>query len=393
LAEYGVTDDGFIPKSVSQGRAGLNASLAEAFGAEWDSDPDKPNAQVVDAHAGADAVAWAALAEVATMLDPGQARGAFLSALVRLNGVERKPGTKSVCVCELGGVPSTMIPAGSLVRNDDGDLLQLTGPAIEIAASGLGYSLAFALEVGPVVVDAGSITEIVTPVSGWETVAVTTSGIIGADEEQDDELRLRRDQSTEAGAVSIIEALYAAIRSVDSVLDVKVVENKSLASDSLGIPGKSFMAVIDGGVDADIAQAIWAKHPMGIASHGSTTETVVDSEGVNQDVSFQRPADVEIYVSLTIAPDQNFPAGGDELIKQALVEFASGQLAGHESHRFGIGGDVEYSRLYTAINSVPGHTVSALTLGTAPAPVGTANIVITDAQISRWATSRIVVSS
>lgn len=392
MPEYGLTDSGFLKKPLSEIVADLEAGWHEIFGAEADTSPDSPDGQLIGLIAGAAEEVWSASGEIVSAFDPQAARGALLSALVQLNGISRRDGTKSVVLVVAGGTPTTVIPIGSMVRNDDGDLLvAIVGGTI----SGAGTAAVFfeAVEEGPVVVDAGSINEIVTPVAGWDTVTVNTTGVLGTLEETDTALRRRREISTENGATSVIAALYGALRAIDGVLDVNVVENKTLSTDGLGVPGKSFMAVVDGGTDADVAEAVWDKHPMGIASHGATTETVTDSEGVSQDVKFQRPADIDIYVEMTIVAGPDFPADGDDLIKQAIVDFAAGNLSGHTSHRFGIGDDVEYSRLYTAINSVPGHTVSVLTIGTAPSPVGTANIAITGAQVSRWDTSDIVVNS
>jgi uncharacterized phage protein gp47/JayE len=392
LPEYGLTEAGWAAKPLAEIIDALEAGAVGIFGDDLVLEPDSPDTQKIALFAGAADEVWAGAGELLAALNPQSAEGPILDFLVQLNGLSRKLGTRSVVLAQLNGMPTTVVPLGSVVRNDDGDLLQLVAGGT-IAASGTGPGFFEALEKGPVVVDAGSISTIVTPVVGWDSVVVNTTGEIGTLDESDADLRRRREASTELGAASIYDALYAAVRALDGVLDVKVVENKTLATDSLGVPGKSFMVVADGGAADEIAAAIWAKHPLGIASHGAESEVVVDSEGVSQTVNFQRPTDVSIYVSMTIATDPSFPADGDEQIKQALVDFAAGNLPGYESHRFGIGDDVEYSRLYSAINSVPGHTVSALTIGTAPAPVGTANIAITDAQVSRWNPDNVVISS
>jgi len=41
-----------------------------------------------------------------------------------------------------------------------------------------------------------------------------------------------------------------------------------------------------------------------------------------------------------------------------------------------IGEDLIYSRLYTPINSIAGHYVNSLTVGTSPSPVGTSNVAV-----------------
>lgn len=393
MPEHGLTDAGFVRKRLDESVADLNAGMQEIYGSGVGLDPDSPNGQLVGLIAGAADEVWEAIEEVTTALDPQSARGILLSRLVQLNGLTRRDGTKSTMGAVLTGTAFTAIPDGTLIKNDQDEQFECVG-GTSIGALGSGVGVFRAVDVGPKAVDDGTPFSIVTLISGWTGVAILAgSGVPGSIDETDPVLRRRREASTEAGAVSILDALVAVVRALDGVLDVRVVENKTISTDGLGVPGKSFMVVVDGGADQEVADSIWAKHPMGIASYGAESETVVDSEGVSQPVYFQRPADVDIYVSMTIATTSDFPADGDEQIKQAIVDFANGDLEGYESSRFGIGDDVLYSRLYTAINSVPGHTVTALTIGTAPAPVGTANIAISDAQAARFDTANIVVST
>lgn len=55
---------------------------------------------------------------------------------------------------------------------------------------------------------------------------------------------------------------------------------------------------------------------------------------------------------MDLTTDTNYPQNGDDLIRNNLVSYFSST--------FGIGDDVTYSRLYTPINSVPGHAVNSL---------------------------------
>ena len=71
-------------------------------------------------------------------------------------------------------------------------------------------------------------------------------------------------------------------------------------------------------------------------------------------------------------------------IKQAVVEWA---MANQD-----IGEEVTQSRLYDPVNSIPGHSVSSLLIGTAPAPGGSANIPVAFDGLARFDTARIVVN-
>jgi uncharacterized phage protein gp47/JayE len=221
---------------------------------------------------------------------------------------------------------------------------------------------------GPVEQLANTITTITTPVLGWDSATNPTSAVVGRLEETDEELRLRFRNSKFEKATNILDSLYSSLFAVDGVEEVIIYENDTNVTDSNGVPPHSFLPIVLGGVSVDIANAIWQNKPIGILSYGNTTVSVNDSQGFPHDVSFSRPEPVVIYITVNLTTDENFPGNGVALIKAALVEYFQ--------NNFGIGDDIVYSRLYTAINSVPGHQVDSLYIGTSPNPTGTSNIVI-----------------
>jgi hypothetical protein len=79
------------------------------------------------------------------------------------------------------------------------------------------------------------------------------------------------------------------------------------------------------------------------------------------------------------------------LIKDAIVDYAEGRLI--EGRGFSLADDVIYTRLYTPINSVQGHEIDSLKIGTTPNPTGEVNIPIGADQLSRFLVSNITVMS
>ena len=75
-----------------------------------------------------------------------------------------------------------------------------------------------------------------------------------------------------------------------------------------------------------------------------------------------------IYVEIELEVDADFPSDGADQIRAALVAFGVSSLV--------IGGEVRYSRLFTPINSVAGHEVLALRIGTSPSPTGETSVDI-----------------
>ena len=223
-----------------------------------------------------------------------------------------------------------------------------------------------------------TITSIATPVLGWDSAYNYTAATGGSETETDDELRRRFRDTKYERASNILEALYSALISVEGVTEVVIYENDTDTTDSDGRPPHSFMPIIVGGDTATLAKTIWENKPLGILSYQiqapSTSypdgyTTVYDSQGFPHYIGLNRPVPTALYISMSLLKTTGvYPADGDAQVKQALIDYLE--------ENFGIGDDIVYSRLYTPINSVVGHQVNALTIGTSPSPSGTSNIVI-----------------
>lgn len=224
----------------------------------------------------------------------------------------------------------------------------------------------------------GSVHTIATPVLGWDSIYNYTEAVGGAGSETDDELRLRFRDTKYERASNILEALYSALINVEGVTEVVIYENDTAATDANGVPKKSFMPIVVGGDTATLAKTIWENKPTGILSYQiqapATTyptgyTTIYDSQGFPHYIGVNRAIPTTLYISMSLLKTTGiYPADGDAQVKQALLDYLRA--------KFGVGDDIIYSRLYTPINSIAGHQVDALTIGTSPSPSGTSNIVI-----------------
>lgn len=241
-----------------------------------------------------------------------------------------------------------------------------------------------AVNSGVIVQPANTIDTILTPMIGWDSVNNPVAATPGEERETDEELRLRFRNGKFERATNTYDAIYSALINTDNVSEVTIYENDTSIVDSNGVPAHSFLPIVVGGLSQDIGNAIWANKPIGILSYGNTSVNVVDVQGGTHTVSFSRPNALVIYISMDITTDVNFPANGNDLIRSNIIQYFADNL--------GTGDDVIYSRLYTPINSVPGHQVNTLTIGTSPAPVGTTNIPIAFDQIASISAINIVIT-
>jgi len=293
--------------------------------------------------------------------------------------IERQEATFSTVTLTVTGTDGAVIPQGTGFSTSDTSEVFLSDSEITIA--GATSLTATAENSGQIEAVAGTITVITNPIFGLDTVNNPNDASLGEAEETDAELRARREKSTQALGQNLTDSLFGQLLDLDDVTSALVRSNGTDATDANGIPPHSFLTVIEGGEVADIANTIWMNNPQGIASHGSLTEIIVDSQGFSQEINYSRAAEIDIFFSLTISTDSNFPATGQDDIKAAMVTFGS--------TNFGIGKDVLLSQFYTPINSVVGVTSIDLKIGTTASPTGTSNITIGLEQISKYDTTRI----
>jgi len=91
-----------------------------------------------------------------------------------------------------------------------------------------------AVNYGAVIALNGTLTEIVTPISGWYECTNFLDGATGRDEETDAELRTRRAQSLALIGASTVEAIKTQIlQNVDSVTACTVYENDTSDADTI----------------------------------------------------------------------------------------------------------------------------------------------------------------
>lgn len=239
--------------------------------------------------------------------------------------------------------------------------------------------------VGPLSAELGTLNTIKTPVLGWESVINPVAANLGSFIETDEELRLRFRETKFERSSNILDSIYSALKNLPEVESVAVYENDTDTVDSNGLPPHSFTAVVSGGESEEIANTIWKNKPVGITSNGNTSVEILDSQGFPRNINFERPTPIPIYVTMELDINAEFPADGVTLIRNAIVEYAR--------ENFSVGEDIIYSRLYTPINSVNGHQVTSLFIGTSPSPAGITNIPIDFDQVGSFESVNITITT
>jgi hypothetical protein len=75
-------------------------------------------------------------------------------------------------------------------------------------------------------------------------------------------------------------------------------ENDTDEEDELGLPPHSFEQVVYGGLDFDIAKAIYRRKGAGIQTYGNVTVPVQSISGQVININFSRPSPVPVWVKI-----------------------------------------------------------------------------------------------
>ena len=395
---FGVTPAGFVRKDLQ--------TILDEFEQQQRNDISPGLNQEADALAGqlnavmgnATAELWEVAEAVYNSQYPDTSGGTSLDNVSAITGTTRRGETESTVICDVDIDGGFTLLKDSVCFDPDraDDTRFLLDEDIEnTGGSPAIFSVSFTAEsAGATVANAGTLIGGPELVTGWNSCTNPLDADVGTEVELDPPLRFRREEEVAGQGGSTTEAIRADVRKVEGVLSTSVLENFTEFTDANGVPAKSFEVIVQGGADADIAQAIFDTKPSGIRPFGSTIVPVIDSEGESIDIAFTRPTVLDIFLEIDLDKDPaEYPdPDGDDQVKAATVTRGAAQ--------FNQGQDVVLTQLNgsfeggVGIFSVAGvKDVTEIRAGFSISPAGTANLPIAVREIADFDTSRIVVAS
>jgi hypothetical protein len=377
MVEYGYTEAGFIPRPASVIRDQIAQALRDALGENFRTDDDEPQGQFISILSEQIATAEKLGESIDAAGRVGGANGAALDFLLGLTAISRRPASFSSVTLHLAGVDGTVVPAGAVVRDDQGN--DWASVADSAAFAG-GADVAFrAVSAGPLKALAGTVWTLRTVVLGWTGATNAGDAAPGRLAQKDAEARRLLQLSFRSGGGSSDETIRSVLLGLPGVTEALVISNRHWYPDEDGRPPKSFECVVRGGDDASIALAIWRAMAGGIEPVGDVPNTITDSQGDAQSVPFSRPIDVPIYLDWRYRPKSNAPTNLEALVRQALLNF------GNSLH---MGDDVE-PWAFEQVVETAGMVEAGLRVGTSAGPTSTRPLVITRKQLATFDSTRI----
>ena len=307
---------------------------------------------------------------------PVTAIGSGLDTVVKINGLKRKAASYSTCVVTLTGIPQTVIKSG-VVQDISGNNWNLPSN-ITIPEEGEIEVSAICTVLGSISALVGDINKIATPQLGWISVTNKVNAVLGQPVETDAQLRARQAVSTALPSQTLLEGTIAGIVSVEGVTRQRVYENDTndnseTEENPYGLPAHSITAVVEGGLDADIAEQIYIRKGVGCLTNGTTEVQVINKYDITTPIRFYRPSYVDVDITVNIKKYAGYTDNVVDNIKNNILNYLNS---------LGIGDNLPTSLFWnSALIANPNLTspifsITSLTAGKHSSSQGTADIEI-----------------
>lgn len=349
--DWGLTDAGFRRPTYAELLDALEYKARELFGSKANLTVRSPLGVFLRIFAWVLNLLFSTVEDVYNSRFIDTAVGSSLYNLGRSIGLQLLGAQKAVGYLTFEGNDGVFVPEGFLAET-------IAGTQYVTVRSGTIRNGSITLPATAVLsgpdgnTEEHTINSITNPKSGITAVMNAQPFEGGRNTETDAEFRERYYLSVDfAGGVNIDAIVAEIYESVEAVIAVTGDENCSDFQDANGLPPHSIEIVVYGGLDEKIAEAIFRRKAAGIQTFGNTTVPVVSASGQVYDISFSRPAPVNVWVRITnLVTDSHFPLDGLEQVKQTIVSY----IGGNTRTGLNIGQDVICVALPTEVFRVPG---------------------------------------
>lgn len=264
-----IDGNGLQVNSVNEILTSLTNAFNNIYGANINLDQNTPDAQLINVFAQILVSYSELLQDINASFDPDQAIGVILDQRVKLNGITRKEGTKTVTNVKVTFDGSATLkgqdlyPLDECFKVSDNSGNTLVPVTTTTGVNGNELTVPFvAMNYGALNFTENTITNIDTPLVGVASVTneATLLENIGTDQESDTSLRVRRTAIAEQmGNFGAVETLRQALYSISN--DIKYVgveENDGDTEDANGIPAHGIWVIVRGAYNyTDFANTIY----------------------------------------------------------------------------------------------------------------------------------------
>jgi hypothetical protein len=332
-----------------------------AFGSDLNLSPNTPQGILIATETLARTAVADNNATLANQINPNEAGGIFLDALMSLTGASRQPATSSLVNCTLTGVAGTSIPAGAQISDTSDNLYQIVSTTV-IPVGGSISDVPFqSVLTGPIPGLANTLTTIVSNILGWETVTNPLDAVQGVSTQSDVQARLLRSNALAAQGVGIAEAIIAGLLLTSGVTSLTFQENATSSPATINsvpmVANSLYTCVAGTATLASIAETLTNKKSAGCAYNNGlgipqSVNYTNPFSGQVIPVLFDTPSFVTVSIKVTVhqfTSVQNV----QQAVINAVLAYANGTIPSESG--FVVGADVSPFQIAGAVNIlVPG---------------------------------------
>lgn len=326
-----IDKNGITVQSINEITESLKTAYKAIYGNDIVLDSDTPDGQRIGIEAQAKADILDLAVQIYNSHDVDYVIGRSQDILYKLNNIYRKSAKYSFVQVNITvNAPVNLQGLDADINNPDGiaytvsnsnnDQFLLTN-SVSLTSAGT-YLLEFrAKDFGALTVSPNTINVLVTVIAG--VVSANNPAIqyiTGTSEETDAEFRLRRSKSTALNGKGFYDSLLAQLQSIDNVKTAIIYENDTNMTNSDGSLPHTIWCIVEGGLDAEIAAAIYANKTFGCGLRGDTSVLVTKSDGSKILIKFDRPQSENLYINLVIKAKTLGYTPNINYIKTKMVE-------------------------------------------------------------------------
>lgn len=328
---------GYVVPDTADIQAEVQAEYTNTFGADLDvTSPSTPQGLLINAETQARVAVADNNAALANQINPAFAGGVFLDAILALMGAERIPASSSSVLCTLVGSAGTLIAAGSLVQDTNGNQWEV-GQDVTIPLGGTLSDVVFNSVVpGAITVLTAQISTIISNILGWDSVTNPAANYTTGNATQSDaSARQYRMNTLFLQSNGLAGSIISCLSAINGVQSLSFLENTGGATTIEGVAmnANSIYVCVNGGSDGDIAAGLSASKSAGCAyTNGASQNPVtfpyqVPISGQTINVLFDRPNIIQVGVQMTVilvTPIQDYVT----TLTQAILNYAAGEVNG-----------------------------------------------------------------
>lgn len=321
------TNSGYVPVTPTQSLANMQQVFIQVFGSNVNLTPTDINGLLIQQLTNMSIENENNKSLLYSQVyNPNLATSIWIDGLCKFNNLKRKGAIQSGVTCQVTGIPSLVIPENSLVLDIYNNIYYNPSP-ITIGSGGTGSGTFLSQEYGAIQCDANSINRIVQQLAGWDTINNSSAGIIGEPQENDIDLRYRRQLSLAINSTGSVSALQSSLYESQYVQDFYIVNNNTsltITSPVTVAPNGIYVTVY--GLDTPeanyaIAGIIYNNKSAGCSMTGSIDVLYTDPVWSYQQnhIYFNRPTPTPIQINIATPQFSNLTSNQINTIKNAIV--------------------------------------------------------------------------